>query len=199
VPFTPQVGVTAACSLRLLLGAAHSGQSTTARKQLKEEGRRHLVIADSWFGSVKLAEACKLLRKAKPGETAIFEGHLLANKTAPKQGHEIIAAVKTNSGWFPKKQIEKKMNNWPSGSYLVMETTAPQTRVKLVAIGYKYNAKKVLCFVMTKDASTTLPGNPYKAKYPDQFGNVKERMVERPAAVEAYFERSNAIDNHNHL
>jgi hypothetical protein len=199
LPFTSQVGVTAACSLRLLLGAAHSGQATKERKLLKEEGRRHLVIADSWFGSVKLAEACKLLRKAGPGETAIFDGHLLADKTAPVQGHEIIAAVKTNSGWFPKKQIEDKMSKWPSGSYLVMETTAPRTAVKLVAVGYKYNARKVLCFVLTKDAASTIPGSPYKAKYPDQYGNVRERLVERPEAVGAYFDRSNAIDNHNHL
>ena len=31
-------------------------------------------------------------------------------------GHEIIAAVKTNSGWFPKDEITKKMAKWPAGS-----------------------------------------------------------------------------------
>ena len=60
------------------------------------------------------------------------------------------------------------MANWPSGSYLVMECTAPETGVELVAIGYKYNAKKVLWFVMTKIAASLHAGIPYKAKFPDQ-------------------------------
>ena len=82
-----------------------------------------------------------------------------------------------------------------------MECTAPETNVKLVAIGYKYNAKKVLCFVMTKNAGSTLPGNnPYRAKYPDLFGNVKERLVERPDVLGGtYFAHSNLIDILNHL
>ncbi|MEM6772654.1 MAG: hypothetical protein AAF597_18895, partial [Bacteroidota bacterium] len=50
---------------------------------------------------------------------------------------------------------------------------------QLLAIGYKYNAQKVLCFVATKDAGSMRPGNPYVARFTDQFQNVRERRVVR--------------------
>ena len=82
----------------------------------QEEERRHLYTADAWFGSVKLAEAMKLLRKAKANEAATFDGYLLDRSVqdGPRKGHEVIAAVKTNSGWFPKDAIQEKMQDWPS-------------------------------------------------------------------------------------
>lgn len=192
LPFYSDHGATAACTLRLILGAAHSGQATRIRQQCK------VATGDSWFGSVKVAEASKLSRKAEAGETATFDGYVVGATATPNKGHEFIGAVKTNTGWYPKDEIETKMKDWPSGSYLVMESTAPITGVKLVAIGYRYNARKTLCFVMTKDAGSTLPGTPYMAKFPDQCGNVVERKVTRPQALSFFFETSNLMDAHNH-
>ena len=91
------------------------------------------------------------------------------------------------------------MNKWPSGAYLVLECKAPETGVDLVALGYKYNSRKVMCFILTKNAGSTAPGlKPYIAKFPDQHGNVRERRVQRPAILGEYFDSSDVIDSHNH-
>ena len=209
--FVSNVGSTAACSLRLTIGSLHCGLSTRERAQAKEADKPHLIIADSWFGSVRLAEAMKLLRRVPTNNDSIprehtqrneytsFDGYIIdRNIRTNHKGHELIAAVKTNSGWFPKKDIASKMKDWPSGSHIVYECVAPETNVELVAIGYKYNAKKILYFVMTKNAGSTIGGKTYKAKFPDQFGNVVSRDVFRPAILSTYFDASNLIDAHNH-
>lgn len=117
----------------------------------------------------------------------------------PRAGHEVIVAVKTNSSWFPDKAIEEKMKDWPSGSCLVMETTAPETGVKLMAIGHRHNSRKTLCFVFTKDAGSASPGTPHKASFPDQCGNICQRSVSRPAILSFHFSTSSPIDSHNHM
>ena len=79
-----------------------------------------------------------------------------------------------------------------------MACTTEETSVKLIALAYKYNQKKVLCFIMTKDAGSTVPGNrPYVAKYPDKHGNTCSRKVPRCEALSTYFESSNIIDVNN--
>ena len=42
----------------------------------------------------------------------------------------------------------------------------------LIAIGYKYNAHKVLYFIDTVEKVSTNSDIPYLFKYPDQFFNV---------------------------
>lgn len=51
---------------------------------------------------------------------------------------------------------------------------------------------------MTKDAGSTFPSTPHKAKFPDQSGNVVERKVTRPDVLSFCFDTSNLIDPHNH-
>jgi hypothetical protein len=114
------------------------------------------------------------------------------------KGHEVITAVKSNHSHFPKAELEEKMKDYPSGSYLVLECTTPMKGLQLLAIGYKYNARKILLFVATKNAGSTKPGTPYKAKFPDKFGNTKERSVICPAVISQYFDSSDAVDSHNH-
>ena len=178
--FFTDVGITAACTLHLGLGAAYSGQATKQRRDSYRQEQRHLILADSWFGSVKVAEAFKLLRRRPTGVDGVIEYSIDREAGENPNGFEIIAAVKTNHAFFPKKALEKKMKPWPSGSYLVMQTTCPESKVELIALGYKYNARKVLCFIMTKNAGSTAPGEPYIAKFPDtRFGNVCHRKVTR--------------------
>jgi len=91
------------------------------------------------------------------------------------------------------------MQKWPSGSYLVMKTMCPQTNIPLYALAYKYNIKKVLCFVMTANAGSTIPGStPYIAQFPDKYGNLSTRNVPRPEVLATYFGHSNIIDSLNH-
>ena len=50
----------------------------------------------------------------------------------------------------------------------------------LIAIGYKYNNRKVLYFIVTDNAGITKTGIPYLSKYPDQFTNVDISYVAHP-------------------
>jgi len=137
-----------------------------------ERGKSDLFIGDSWFASVSTAEEVGSL------------------------GHRFVGVVKTAHQNFPKQQLEEKMKRWPGGISIVMEGTS-SNGTNLVAIGYKYNSHKVLSCVATKDAGTTSPGIPYKAKFADCYGNIVNRSVSRPAIISEYFRHSNVVDKHN--
>ena len=57
----------------------------------------------------------------------------------------------------------------------------------LIAIGYKYNARKVLSFIVTDNAGSKKTGISYLSKYPDQFTNVSIRPVARPVVMSIFF------------
>ena len=59
--------------------------------------------------------------------------------------------IETNSYGYPKAFLEMKMKYYPAGSYLVLETCTKE-EIDLLAIGYKYNRKKIMFFVSTKSA-----------------------------------------------
>ena len=132
-----------------------------------DDAVKNMWIGDSWFASVKTAV-----------EIAPFGN--------------FIGIVKTAHSFYPKKWIENKMKDWPAGSNLVLE--AKKDGVDLVAIGYKYNNKKVICFIATKSNGHTEPGIPYKARWKDENDTIMYRYVERPDIVARYFLFSNVID-----
>jgi len=49
-------------------------------------------------------------------------------------------------------------------------------------------------FFGTWNAGSTTPGEPYYAKWPDEFGNIKQRPVHRPECISRYFSMSKTID-----
>ena len=51
---------------------------------------------------------------------------------------------------------------------------------KYFAIGYKYNAKKVISFVATEHAGHTLKGQPYVAKRTDANNRITCRYIDHP-------------------
>ena len=53
----------------------------------------------------------------------------------------------------------------------------------LIDIGYKYNERKVLSFIVTENAGITNTGIPYLSKYPDKFTNVAIRPVACPLVM----------------
>ena len=57
----------------------------------------------------------------------------------------------------------------------------------------------VCLFLGTWDSGSTMPGEPYIAKWPDEFGNLKRRSVLRPDCISKYFMKSNVIDVGNQL
>ena len=105
-------------------------------------------------------------------------------------GAELIVMVKTNTKGLCKETIENLTKDWTGGSYLVLriKPMVPGDR-PLIAIGYKYNAQKVLYFIVTDNAGSTLASLPYLSKYPEQFTNVAIRPVALPLVV-------NEVDSH---
>ena len=150
------LGATTACVLR---GARDVRDSEPLVTEEEEEGNKRIYYGDSWFGSVKAAASLSMA------------------------GDHCVMAVKTAHARFPKTYLENKMENFSGGAWIVMEGKTEQERVDLLAIGYKYNKKKVLSFIATKGAGSTLEGKPYVARFPDCFGNVCTRNVARPAIL----------------
>ena len=92
------------------------------------------------------------------------------------------------------------MKDWPGGSYLVLKSNPRfPGESPLMAIGYKYNSRKVLGFIATEGAGSTEPGDPYLSRFPDIYYNVPVRPVVRPHFLGRYFNACNAIDNQNRM
>ena len=91
---------------------------------------------------------------------------------------------KKNTKGFCKETIEKLTKDWPGGSYLMLRSKpmVPGDR-PLIAIGYKYNARNFLYFIVTDDAGSTNTGITYLSKYPEQFTNVAIFPVARPLVM----------------
>ncbi len=124
------------------LGATASC-SVRAAMEMTNSGQREInhhrncILGDSRFASVKTAEVIH------------------------ECGHELIGIVETSHSLFPKKELEDKMKNWTGEMSLLMEATTSKG-VKLLAIGYKYNSSKVLCFVAINGRfNSTMLGEPY--------------------------------------
>ena len=149
---------TAACTKRMMEATKGIGHKSI------EGGTRDCFLFDSWFASKKAAEA------------------------AMETGAELIGMVKTNTKGFCKETIEKLTKYWPGGSYLVLRSKpmVPGDR-PLIAIGYKYNVRKVLSFIVTDSSGRKKTGIPYLSKYPDQFTYVVIRPVAYPLVMSKTF------------
>jgi hypothetical protein len=116
-----------------------------------------------------------------------------AAKGVAERNNHFIGIVKTGHSKYPKKFIEDTMIHWPAGSHLVLENKSKD----LLAVGYKYNKRRVLCFLATTGAGHTEPGDPYEARWKDENGNTNSRDIPRPEVCSKYFNFSNSIDVHN--
>ena len=107
-----------------------------------------------------------------------------AEKDTIEFGAELIGMVKTNTKGFYKDTIEKLTKDWNGGSYLVLRSKpmVPGNR-PLIDIGYKYNAQKVLSFIVIYNTGITQKGLPYLSKYSDKFTNIAIRPVARPVVM----------------
>ena len=133
-------------------------------------------FADGWFSSIKTAE-----------EMAAA-------------GVEFCGTVKTRYKGFCLSTLEKLMNDWLGGSYLVMESTPRfPVEIPLMAIWQNYNSRKVLGFIDTEGAGSTEPGYPYLSCFPDIYSNVSDRLLVHPHLLDRYFNAYNAIYNHNRM
>ena len=107
--------------------------------------------------------------------------------------------IKTAHSRSLKKWLDQTMKDMPGGTWIVLEGTTEELNRKLVCIGYKYNKKTVLTFILTRGAGSSEPGDPYEARFPDKYGNLCVRHVTRPQVIINYFKYSNKVDVHNQV
>ena len=93
------------------------------------------------------------------------------------RGHHYIGVVKTSHSGYSKAFLEDQMKSYPAGSHLVLETRTKE-EIDLIAIGYKYNKKKIMLFICTKGCGHTECGEPYIARWKDRNGATKTKAVQ---------------------
>ena len=105
-----------------------------------------------------------------------------------KVGDKSIGTVKKNTKGFCKETIEKLTKDWPGDSYLVLSSKplVPGDRLS-IAIGYTYNARKVLYFIVTENAGSTQAGLTYLSNFSYQFTNVANLFVALPLDISKLF------------
>lgn len=198
-------GTTAACVQRGIVTTQFQGHLSAANPDSSDQARakncgdRERFWADSWFTSLRALEG------------------------ADEEGHDLFGVVKTGLAGCPVKEVEEIMEQWPSGSYIVLESTTPKLQddlgtgtavakiVSSLSIGVfcqcllfcahlpcsSHFATAAIMFLGTDLVGSTLPGEPYTARFADKNGNVKTRGVVRPDVCSKYFGVSNIIDMHN--
>ena len=67
----------------------------------------------------------------------------------------------------------------------------------LIDIGCKYNAQKVIIFIVPENVGSTYIGLPYLSKYPGQFSNVAIIPVVCTLVIYNFFVSVNEINSHN--
>jgi hypothetical protein len=87
----------------------------------------------------------------------------------------------------------------PGGVHIVLTAVHPTTKLKMVAVGYKYSRKNTSLFIASAGAGSTTPGTPYEMKYHNEKGNQCFRYVDRPDLVSFYYENNNKVDILNQL
>ena len=101
----------------------------------------------------RLAIANKDCGQMTSNDTYFAGSWLSSVKTSEKMaaaGADYCGLVKTSHKGFCLATLKELMKDWPGGSYLVLRITPifPVDR-PLLAIGYKYNSRKVLGFIYT--------------------------------------------------
>ncbi len=86
-----ELGATTSCSVRATTKMTNCCQKI-------DEHRQNLILADSWFSSIKTAAE------------AIHES-----------GHEWIGIVITSHSLFPQQVLEDNLKTWPGGMNLTLE------------------------------------------------------------------------------
>ena len=71
--------------------------------------------------------------------------------------------------------------------------------IPLLAIGYKYNYRKVLGFIATEVYGSTEPGDTYLSCFLDIYSNVSVRLIVIPHLLVRYSNAYNEIYYHNRM
>ena len=113
-------------------------------------------------------------------------------------GSDLVGMVKTNNKGICKETIEKLTKYCPVGYYLVLRNKpmVPKGR-SLINIGYNYNVRKVLSFIVKENSERKQEGLTYLSNYPYQFSNVPIFPVASTLVVYKFFGYVNEVESHN--
>ena len=164
-----KLGATTSCVARMAGLSSQSGQSHQDRPLYE------IYNGDSWFSSVRTA------------------------RYMYSRGFHYVGQVKTTHKHFPKTWLEEKMKDMGAGTWLCLRAVTPGDNVPLIAVGYKYNKKKVLHFIMTEGAGSTHGGVPYLCQFRNKNGTVVKKKIPRPDFISKYFACANTVDVHNQI
>ena len=113
-------------------------------------------------------------------------------------GADIMGVIKTHTKGFCKDIIQNITKDWLGGYYLVLSIKPMVPRFRTpISIGYKYNVRKFLPFIVTQDSGSTNSGLPYLYKYPEQFYHVSIFPVAHTLVVYKFFGSVNEVDSQN--
>ncbi len=172
LPYFKELGATASCCKRLVEGMS----------QMAADACNELVIADSWFGNMK---SLRTLTEPEP---------------ITGQRRDVIFCIKQGYSLFPKQELKDLLKTAPPGCHAIFRGVDKLSRQNLWAIGWKFNSNKVMTFLATDRAGSIAPSpNPYKIRFPDQYGNLRFRNIPRPGIVNLYYQYNNKIDVHNNF
>ena len=101
----------------------------------------------------------------------------------------MVGIVKTNTKGLCKDNMKKLKNYWPGGYYLMLKgKSAVPGYMPLITIGYKYNVRKVLYFISTKDKGTTKASIIYLWKYPESCSTFNSSLFLVSLSCLSYFD-----------
>ena len=87
-------------------------------------------------------------------------------------GSKFIGMVNKNTKLFCKDKIENLTKYWPGDYYPVLRSkTVVPGGWSLISIGYKYNMRNVLYFIVTENTGSTQACITCLSNYPDHFTN----------------------------
>ena len=85
-------------------------------------------------------------------------------------GVDLNGMVKTNTKGLCKEIIDNITKYWPGSFYLLLRSKpmVPGGRT-IIDIGYKYNVREIISFIVTVNLVSTKAGLNYLSNYPDHF------------------------------
>ena len=135
--------------------------------------RREVFCADSWFTNYCKVDAMRL------------------------NGYYYMGQVKTGHQKIHQEFLEEEMMPFCPVSWIVLEHTS-SSGMPLIYIGYKYNTKKALTFLMTKRCGNTTPDKGYETSYIREGEERVNKTFDLPDAISKYFQAAGLIDQNNH-
>ena len=92
--------------------------------------------------------------------------------------------------------MEDSLKDTPGSTYIVLEGKHSD-EANLVAIGYWYNSKVTLHFIIIKNSGSTRKESLNEMKFMDSYSNIYMLLVNWLSVISDFFEVLNIVDKYN--